>query len=81
MIIGVLYIALEKSLLTRSAPSASGLGSAKADELSRILVGVQVGLVALAIIVTRSSVASLQAKQGLPFGTQMVGWITLSKLW
>ena len=34
---------------------------------------------ALAIIVTRSSVASLQAKQGLPIGTQMVGWITLSE--
>ena len=30
-------------------------------------------------MVTRSSVASLQAKQGLPLGTQMVGWITLSE--
>ena len=41
---------------------------------------VQVGLVALAILVTRSSVASLQAKQGLPVGTQMAGWVTFGKM-
>lgn len=41
--------------------------------------GSQVGLVALAMLVTRSSVASLQAKQGLPLGTQVVGWVTLGK--
>jgi GPI ethanolamine phosphate transferase 1 len=34
----------------------------------------------LAVLVTRSSVASLQAKQGLPLGTQLVGWLTLSML-
>ena len=77
LIIGILYIALEKSLLVQLAPSKDGLGSAKADSLSRLILGVQVGLVALAMIVTRSSVASLQAKQGLPLGTQIVGWITL----
>jgi hypothetical protein len=31
------------------------------------------------MIVTRSSVASLQAKKGLPLGTQVVGWFTLGK--
>ncbi len=31
------------------------------------------------MLVTRSSVASLQAKQGLPLGTQMVGWLTLGE--
>jgi len=40
-------------------------------------MGAQVGLVALAMLVTRSSVFSLQAKQGLPLGTQIVGWVTL----
>ena len=77
LVIGVLYIALEKSLLIQSAPSKEGLGSDKADGLSRSILGIQVGLIALAMIVTRSSVASLQANQGLPLGTQMTGWVTL----
>jgi phosphatidylinositol glycan class N len=47
--------------------------------LSRALVGVQIGLVLLAMIVTRSSVASLQAKQGLPTGNQIVGWLVLGE--
>ena len=37
----------------------------------------QVGLVFLAVIVTRSSAASLQAKQGLPLGNQAVGWLVM----
>ncbi|KAI6824869.1 GPI ethanolamine phosphate transferase [Hortaea werneckii] len=75
--LGVLYIAFEKSLIASAAPSGSGLSAPKADGLSRSILGVQVGLVALAMIVTRSSVTSLQAKQGLPLGTQLVGWATL----
>jgi GPI ethanolamine phosphate transferase 1 len=77
LIIGLLYISLEKSLLVEAAPSKEGFNSAKGDTLSRTILGVQVGLVAVSMIVTRSSVASLQAKQGLPLGTQVVGWITL----
>jgi len=77
LVIGLAYILLEKSVLAQTAPEKSGLGSNKADGLSRIIMGVQVGLVALAMFVTRSSVFSLQAKQGLPLGTQVVGWITL----
>ena len=77
LILGVLYIALEKSLLVQTAPDHEGLASARPDSISRMILGVQVGLVALAMLVTRSSVASLQAKQGLPLGTQVVGWITL----
>ena len=42
LVIGVLYIAFEKSLLVRSAPSRDGLASDKADGLSRLIVGVQV---------------------------------------
>jgi hypothetical protein len=36
-------------------------------------------MVLLALIVTRSSVSSLQAKQGLPFGNQVVGWFVLGE--
>lgn len=36
-------------------------------------------MVLLALIVTRSSAFSLQAKQGLPFGNQVVGWIVMGK--
>jgi phosphatidylinositol glycan class N len=37
----------------------------------------QIGFIVLAMAVTRSSVISLQAKQGLPRGNQIVGWLTL----
>lgn len=33
----------------------------------------------LAMIVTRSSALSLQAKTGVPKGNQIVGWIVLGK--
>ena len=39
----------------------------------------QVGLVFLAVIVTRSSAAFLQAKQGLSLGNQAVGWLVMGK--
>lgn len=60
-------------------PSKDGLSAADADGVSRAILGLQVGLVALAMLVTRSSVASLQTKQGLPLGTQIAGWATLGK--
>ncbi|KAK5699743.1 Glycosyl phosphatidyl inositol anchor synthesis [Elasticomyces elasticus] len=69
--VGVMYIATEKSLLSSTSRSKSGLGAPKSDGTSRMILGIQVGLVALAMLVTRSSVASLQAKQGLPLGTQL----------
>ncbi|WPG99402.1 GPI ethanolamine phosphate transferase 1 [Acrodontium crateriforme] len=67
LLIGVAYIAFEKSITSQT----------KVDKLSRTILGLQVGLVALSMIVTRTSVASLQAKQGLPLGAQVMGWITL----
>jgi phosphatidylinositol glycan class N len=36
-------------------------------------------MVLLALIVTRSSVTSLQAREGLPIGNQVVGWFVLGK--
>lgn len=79
LLLGVLYIAFEKSLLSAVAPANDGPSSPKADGLSRAILGIQVGLIALAMLVTRSSVASLQAKHGLPLGTQLVGWFTLGE--
>ncbi|RYP91389.1 hypothetical protein DL770_002529 [Monosporascus sp. CRB-9-2] len=38
---------------------------------------VRVGLIILAMLVTRSSALSLQARQGLPPGNQVVGWLVL----
>jgi hypothetical protein len=39
----------------------------------------QIGFIILAMIVTRSSALSLQAKVGLPRGNQLVGWVVLGK--
>ncbi|KAK2044053.1 phosphatidylinositolglycan class N [Colletotrichum somersetense] len=64
--IGLAYLVWEEKLLARpTLPTA------------RALTGVQVGLILLAIVVTQSSVLSLQAKLGLPRGNQVVGWIIL----
>lgn len=38
-------------------------------------------MVLLSVIITRSSIDSLQAKQGLPLGNQVVGWFVLCKYW
>ena len=78
-VVGALYLVYEKSILQQSTASTTGLASSSADGISRTILGVQVGLIALAMVVTKSSVTSLQAKQGLPLGTQIVGWIVLGK--
>lgn len=74
VLVGVLYILFQKSILSSTTRGKQ----ASLDGLSGFLLGVQVGLIMLAIIVTRSSVASLQAKTGLPLGNQVVGWTILS---
>lgn len=74
VLVGVLYILFEKSILS----STTGSKQASLDGVSATLLGVQIGLILLAMIVTRSSVASLQAKAGLPLGNQVVGWMILS---
>jgi phosphatidylinositol glycan class N len=62
---------------------SSGLAVARLSVLiqfssfTRAVVGLQLGLIALATTVTRSAVLSLQARQGLPLGCQIVGWLTL----
>ena len=76
-LIGVLYLLFEKSVLSPSEISSKS--EPTLDRASKCIIGVQVGLIVLAMIVTKSSIASLQAKKGLPFGNQVVGWIVLSK--
>lgn len=76
--IGILYLAFEDKVLSDFSTTVSRTKQPR-KRISRILLGIQVGLVALAVVVTRSSVLSLQAKQGLPRGNQVVGWLVLSK--
>jgi phosphatidylinositol glycan class N len=76
VVVGLLYLILEDFVLADFTwPTTQ---SAK-NNTSRTLVGVQTGLTLLAIIVTRSSALSLQAKQGLPLGNQILGWIVLGE--
>lgn len=69
--VGVLYIAFEKSIFASSRVSYT------MDILSKTILGAQIGLIVLAMVVTRSSIASLQAKRGLPLGNQVTGWLIL----
>ncbi|KAH0836980.1 hypothetical protein AYO21_01716 [Fonsecaea monophora] len=71
---GVLYLAFEHDI---TKLSKSRVQEAEPNLLSRVLMGLQIGIIGLTIIVTRSSVASLQAKKGLPLGNQVIGWLVL----
>ena len=75
-LVGVLYILFAKSVL--SSKTGNSRSAPTLENISKSIIGLQVGLIALAMIVTRSSVTSLQAKRGLPFGNQVVGWTVLS---
>ncbi len=69
-LIGFLYLAFEEALLGMPVKKSS---------LSRTIIGLQTGLVLLSLYVTQSSAKSLQAKQGLPLGNQIAGWLVLRK--
>lgn len=68
--VGVLHLTFNKSIVAPKALKTR-------DLLSESILGAQIGLIMLAMFITRSSVASLQAKQGLPLGNQVVGWLIL----
>lgn len=76
VIVGIVYLLFERSILQKSGFSIDSTQPAT-NTGSRALVGVQVGLVILSMIVTRSSALSLQAKEGLPRGNQVVGWLVV----
>ncbi|KAK7956854.1 phosphatidylinositolglycan class N [Apiospora aurea] len=71
---GVCYLLFEDKLIAETSKSK---GPSKSNHISRALIGVQTGLVLLAMLVTRSSALSLQARAGLPRGNQVVGWLVL----
>ncbi|KAI5466554.1 Phosphatidylinositolglycan class N-domain-containing protein [Mariannaea sp. PMI_226] len=74
VLVGLVYLIFEDYILSDfSSPKT------KRERLhtSRALLGVQIGLTILSILVTRTSAMSLQAKQGLPRGSQIVGWLVL----
>ena len=73
--VGLLYLSFESTLLSPSGEKAPLVH--RENELSRAIIGVQIGLIVLATIVTRSSIISLQAKRGLPKGNQVMGWLIL----
>ncbi|KAI1151631.1 GPI ethanolamine phosphate transferase 1 [Nemania diffusa] len=75
--VGILYLVFEDKLLADFSGSIKPQPQPKPNLISRSLIGVQTGLIILAMIVTRSSALSLQAKQGLPLGNQVVGWLVL----
>jgi GPI ethanolamine phosphate transferase 1 len=77
VVVGILYLVLEDFVLSDFAWSKKP--SSPRNHVSRTLVGIQVGLTVLSMVVTRSSALSLQAKQGLPRGNQIMGWVVLGK--
>ncbi|KAJ0289624.1 Glycosyl phosphatidyl inositol anchor synthesis [Colletotrichum noveboracense] len=92
--IGLAYLVWEDVLLARSStgkvvgqglPIARALTGIQVSLFPRLCIDLnltrdnQVGLILLAIVVTRSSALSLQAKLGLPRGNQIVGWIVLGE--
>jgi phosphatidylinositol glycan class N len=77
VVVGILYLVLEDFVLSDFAWAKNP--SSPRNHLSRTLVGIQIGLTVLSMVVTRSSALSLQAKQGLPRGNQIVGWVVLGK--
>lgn len=75
VVIGVVYLVFEGSIIGDSSPSRKP--SSPRNHITRGLIGAQIGLTLLAMIITRSSALSLQAKTGLPRGNQILGWVVL----
>ncbi|PGH15050.1 GPI ethanolamine phosphate transferase 1 [Polytolypa hystricis UAMH7299] len=73
---GLLYLIFEETIASQSSTRMTITAAARQG--SRLIMGVQIGMILLSVIVTRSSVASLQAREGLPLGNEVVGWFTMA---
>ncbi|KAG4304399.1 hypothetical protein PORY_002109 [Pneumocystis oryctolagi] len=69
LISGIIYLFFGDSLIKKHRTISS---------VPKITISFQLGLLILSIIVTYSSVLSLQAKKGLPLGNQVVSWVVLA---
>lgn len=72
-IVGALYLVFDQELLSEPGSKRN----VRLDEQSRIKLSIQLGLVLLSIIVTKSSIDYIRAGNGLPLGVLVVGWATL----
>ncbi|KAI1386283.1 GPI ethanolamine phosphate transferase 1 [Hypoxylon trugodes] len=75
--VGVLYLIFEEKLLIDISDTKKQSTAKTNNDISRTVIGVQIGLILLAMYVTRDSALSLQAKQGLPRGNRAVAWLVL----
>ncbi|KAJ4402035.1 Glycosyl phosphatidyl inositol anchor synthesis [Didymella pomorum] len=74
--VGAFYLAFEEKIIAAGKSHTSAV-EAKNSLNSRLILSIQLGLVALSMIVTNSSIHYVHAKQGLPLGVLVVGWATL----
>ncbi|EEP77820.1 hypothetical protein UREG_02669 [Uncinocarpus reesii 1704] len=70
---GLLYLVFEDSLTTQSENGTRKSSS----NAARVIMGIQLGVILLTMIITRSSITALQAKKGLPLGNQVMGWVAM----
>ncbi|KAI0888857.1 GPI ethanolamine phosphate transferase 1 [Annulohypoxylon maeteangense] len=77
VIVGLSFLIFEDKLLVNSSSSTKSTTAKTRNDISRSLVGIQIGLILLTMILTRDSALSLQARQGLPRGNQVVSWLVL----
>ncbi|KAI1461452.1 GPI ethanolamine phosphate transferase 1 [Annulohypoxylon moriforme] len=77
VIVGLSYLIFEDKLLAIPSSSKKSNTAKPRNDISRTLIGIQIGLAILSMLVTRDSARSLQAKEGLPRGNQAVAWLVL----
>lgn len=71
--VGALYLLFEDRIITDTTSE----NEPAINNISRLILSVQLGLVLLSMIVTKSSIDYIHARQGLPLGVLVVGWTTL----